>query len=185
VEPGHRHISHLFALHPGSKIDIHETPELARAAKKSLDFRIQNGGGHTGWSAAWLISQYARLEEAENAKQSLNTVLAKSTNPNLFSSHPPFQMDANFGATEGITEMLLQSQSGEIRLLPALPKEWKTGEVKGLCARGGFIVDMKWEEGSLSSVRISSRKGGLCKLDYKGKKIVLETEPDSNYFPEF
>lgn len=184
AEPGHRHISHLFALHPGYQIDIHETPELALAARKSLDYRIQNGGGHTGWSAAWLINQYARLEEAEKAKQSLNTVLAKSTNPNLFSSHPPFQMDANFGTTAGITEMLLQSQSGEIRLLPALPKEWKTGEVKGLCARGGFVVDMKWEEGTLNSVKVHSTKGGTCTLNYKGKMIVLETEPNLNYTPE-
>lgn len=184
VEPGHRHISHLFALHPGYQIDVHETPELAAAAKKSLDFRIQNGGGHTGWSAAWLISQYARLEEAEKAKQSLNTVLAKSTNPNLFSSHPPFQMDANFGTTEGIAEMLLQSQSGEIRLLPALPKDWKTGEVKGLCARGGFVIDMKWEEGELIFVHVFSSMGGTCTLNYKGRPIVLETEPNENYSPE-
>lgn len=184
VEPGHRHISHLFALHPGYQIDLHETPELAGAAKKSLDHRIQNGGGHTGWSAAWLISQYARLEEAEKAKQSLNTVLAKSTNPNLFSSHPPFQMDANFGATEGIAEMLLQSQSGEIRLLPALPKEWNTGEVRGLCARGGFVVDIKWKEGILNLVKVYSTKGGTCNLNYKGKKITFETVANSNYSPE-
>ena len=96
VEPGHRHISHLFALHPGAQINLEQTPELAMAAKKSLDHRIANGGGHTGWSAAWLINQYARLQEAEKAKESLNTVLSKSTSPNLFGQHPPFQMDANF-----------------------------------------------------------------------------------------
>ncbi len=185
VEPGHRHISHLFALHPGYQIDLHKTPDLAAAAKKSLDYRIKNGGGHTGWSAAWLISQYARLEDSENAKQSLNTVLIKSANPNLFGSHPPFQMDANFGATAGISEMLLQSQSGDIRLLPALPDEWKNGEVKGLCARGGFIVDMKWEGGKLNAVKIFSEKGGNCKLIYKGAKIVLKTEPKMNYYPAF
>ncbi len=184
AEPGHRHISHLFALHPGYQIDLHQTPELAGAAKKSLEHRIQNGGGHTGWSAAWLICQYARLEEGEKAKQSLNTVLSKSTNPNLFSSHPPFQMDANFGTTAGITEMLLQSQSGKIRLLPALPSAWNTGEVKGLCARGGFIVDLKWSEGILNDVVVYSTKGGTCNLNYKGKEMVFETEPNSNYFPE-
>jgi len=185
VEPGHRHISHLFALHPGYQIDIFETIELARAAKKSLDFRIENGGGHTGWSAAWLISQYARLGEAENAKQSLNIVLSKSTNPNLFSSHPPFQMDANFGTTAGITEMLLQSQSGEIRLLPALPNGWKAGEVKGLCARGGFVVDIEWEEGKATQVNVYSSEGGECILDYKGKKIVFITQPKKNYIHKF
>lgn len=185
VEPGHRHISHLFALHPGYQIDNQKTPELAMAARKSLDYRIQNGGGHTGWSAAWLINQYARLEDSENAKESLNTVLAKSTSPNLFGLHPPFQMDANFGATSGIAEMLIQSQSGEIRLLPAVPEEWKTGEVKGLCARGGFVVDMKWESGVLNYVNVYSSKGGTCNLNYKGIKTVLETKPKMNYSPKF
>jgi len=183
VEPGHRHMSHMFALHPGYQIDVRNTPELALAAKKSLDFRIKNGGGHTGWSAAWLISQYARLGEAENAKHSLNTVLSKSTSPNLFGQHPPFQMDANFGTSAGIAEMLLQSQSGAIRLLPALPKDWESGEVKGLCARGGFIVDMKWESGELVDIRVFSKKGGNCKLEYKGKEITFETENEMEYFP--
>jgi len=179
--PGHRHISHLFALHPGYEIDIQNTPELARAAKKSLDYRILNGRGHTGWSAAWLINQYARLGEAENAKQSLNTVLAKSTNPNLFGSHPPFQMDANFGATSGVAEMLIQSQSGEIRLLPALPEVWETGAVKGLCARGGFVVDMRWESGILCDLNIFSAQGGTCRVSYKGQQIDFETESNQNY----
>ena len=183
VEPGHRHISHLFALHPGYQIDVRNTPELALASKKSLDFRIQNGGGHTGWSAAWLINQYSRLGEAENAKHSLNTVLRKSTSPNLFGQHPPFQIDANFGTTAGIAEMLLQSQSGAIRLLPALPKDWKNGEVKGLCARGGFVVDMKWESGELVNVRVFSNNGGNCELEYKGKEITFETETEMEYFP--
>lgn len=183
VELGHRHISHLFALHPGYQIDVQKTPDLALAAKKSLDFRIQNGGGHTGWSAAWLINQYARLGEAENAKNSLNIVLAKSTSPNLFGLHPPFQMDANFGATAGIAEMLLQSQSGEIRLLPALPKDWEDGEVKGLCARGGFVVDMKWEAGALIDLRVYSQKGGNCKLAYNGQELTIETKEEETYFP--
>ncbi len=183
IEKGHRHISHLFALHPGYQIDIHKTPELALAAKKSLDFRIKNGGGHTGWSAAWLINQYARLEDAENAEQSLNTVLAKSISPNMFGLHPPFQIDANFGATAGIAEMLLQSQSGEIVLLPALPKGWKDGEIKGLCARGGFVIDMKWESSELVNLRVYSKKGGDVKLQYKGKEIHFQTEIGKEYFP--
>lgn len=183
VEPGHRHISHLFALHPGYQIDIKNTPDLAEAAKKSLDFRIKNGGGHTGWSAAWLINQYARIGDAENAKISLNTVLSKSTSPNLFGQHPPFQIDANFGATAGIAEMLLQSQSGAIRLLPALPKAWENGEVKGLSARGGFVVDMKWNSGTLTNIRVFSKMGGICKLEFEGKEIAFQTEKGNEYFP--
>ena len=175
VEPGHRHISHLFALHPGAQISLEQTPELAMAAKKSLDHRIANGGGHTGWSAAWLINQYARLQEAEKAKESLNTVLSKSTSPNLFGQHPPFQMDANFGATSGIAEMLIQSHAGMIHLLPALPKDWPSGEVKGLKARGGFELDIKWEEGKLVSAQIYSDKTVSAKVKYGDivKEIAL------------
>ena len=172
LEPGHRHISHLFALHPGSQISLRETPELAQAAKKSLDYRIKNGGGHTGWSAAWLISQYARLADAEQAKNSLDVMLAKSTSPNLFGQHPPFQMDANFGTTAGIAEMLLQSHSGEIILLPALPKEWRKGSVSGLRARGGFTVDMSWDNGNLLELKITSIQGNTFKLIYKD--IIVE-----------
>lgn len=184
LEPGHRHISHLFALHPGYQIDIKKTPELALAAKKSLDFRIQHGGGHTGWSAAWLINQYARLGDAENAAKSLNMVLTKSISPNLFGQHPPFQMDANFGTAAGIAEMLLQSQSGEIRLLPALPNHWTKGKIKGLCARGGFVVDMEWDKNELTHIRLHSKKGGTAKLSYKGKAINIETEAGKTYFPQ-
>jgi alpha-L-fucosidase 2 len=183
VEKGHRHISHLYGLHPGYQIDLYKTPELALAAKKSLDFRIKNGGGYTGWSSAWLINQYARLGEAENAVNSLNNVLAKSSSPNLLGLHPPFQIDANFGATTGIIEMLLQSQSGEIVLLPALPKDWERGEVTGLCARGGFVIDMKWESKELVNVRVYSKNGGNVKLKYKMKEIVFKTEKGKEYFP--
>ncbi len=168
AEPGHRHISHLFALHPGSQINLVETPELAEAAKKSLDYRIENGGGHTGWSAAWLISQYARLKNGEKAKQSLNTVLSKSTSPNLFGQHPPFQIDGNFGTTAGIAEMLLQSHAGTIDLLPALPVEWKNGKVSGLKARGNFEVNMEWKEGNLIQAEIKGNEGSTGKYSYLG-----------------
>ena len=173
VEPGHRHISHMFALHPGSQINMEHTPELAMAAKKSLDFRIANGGGHTGWSAAWLISQYARIHEAENACKNLYTVLSKSTSPNLFGQHPPFQMDANFGATAGIAEMLMQSHEGNIRLLPALPAGWHTGSVSGLKARGGYTVGIKWENGELVSLEIHADRAGDVKIKYKNKEKTI------------
>ena len=183
LEPGHRHVSHLFALHPGYQIDVQKTAELAKAAKKSLDFRVQNGGGHTGWSAAWLINLYARLGEAKNADYNLNTILSKSTYPNLFSLHPPFQIDANFGVTAGITEMLMQSQSDEILLLPAIPKQWSEGEVKGLCARRGFVVDIKWKNkrSNLIEVKIHSKKGGMCTLNYKGKIKKFNTKTGKDY----
>lgn len=173
VEPGHRHISHLFALHPGTQINMEQTPKLAMAAKKSLDHRIANGGGHTGWSAAWLISQYARLQEAKKAKESLNTVLSKSTSPNLFGQHPPFQMDANFGSTAGIAEMLIQSHASTIQLLPALPDNWPSGTIKGLKTRGGFEVDITWENMQLVQSKITAKKDGVCKLRYRDK--VVET----------
>ena len=174
VEPGHRHISHLFAVHPGSQINMEQTPELAAAAKKSLDHRIENGGGHTGWSAAWLINQYARLQEAGKAKESLNTVLTNSIAPNLFGLHPPFQMDGNFGTTAGIAEMLIQSHTGTIYLLPALPGTWPAGEVKGLKARGGYEVDLKWENNELVKAAIYSERGGTCRIGYNGKIMMLD-----------
>ena len=173
LEPGHRHISHLFALHPGSQINLIQTPILAEAAKKSLDHRIANGGGHTGWSAAWLISQYARVCEAEKARESLNTVLSKSISPNLFGQHPPFQMDANFGATAGMAEMLLQSHTGVINVLPALPKAWPAGEVKGLKARGGYEVDIQWKEGQMNSTSIRALFDGEFTLHYQlNEKLI-------------
>ena len=181
-EPGHRHISNLFALHPGSQITVEQTPELANAAGKSLDYRIANGGGHTGWSAAWLISQYARLYGAEKAKESLNVVLSKSTSPNLFGLHPPFQMDANFGATAAIAEMLLQSHAGVIHLLPALPNEWNNGTVKGLKARGGFEIGMTWKDGELKQVQLISIFGQEVALKYKEQTVNLDIPKGGKVF---
>lgn len=175
VEPGHRHISHLFAIHPGSQINMLQTPDLVKAAQKSLDYRIQHRKGYVGWSSAWAISQYARLHQAEKAKENLDDVVRKCIHPNLFTICPPFQIDANFGTTAGIAEMLLQShvydpeQGGYIiQLLPSLPSDWKKGEFAGLKARGGFEVAVKWENGQIVEASVKSLLGNKCRIWYNG-----------------
>jgi alpha-L-fucosidase 2 len=151
-----------------------------KAASKTIEYRLSHGGGHTGWSKAWIINFYARLLESEKAYENVIGLLQKSTLPNLFDTHPPFQIDGNFGAVSGITEMLLQSHTGEIHLLPALPKAWGTGSVKGLCARGGFVIDMSWKDGKLVEANIYSKFGLPCKIKYGDKINDLKIEKNKS-----
>ncbi|WP_276089334.1 glycoside hydrolase family 95 protein [Pedobacter sp. JY14-1] len=172
-EPGHRHVSHLFALHPGNQITPLKTPDLFEGARKTLAKRLRNGGAGTGWSRVWTINFFARLKDGHSAHEHVAALLQKSIAYNLFDLHPPFQIDGNFGYTAGVAEMLLQSQEGEvgsriIEFLPALPSAWADGKVSGLKARGNFEVSMRWNSGKLDMAVVKSGSGNGCILHYPG-----------------
>ena len=184
----HRHVSHLWAVHPGNEINWEETPELMKAAQQSLEYRGDNG---TGWSLAWKINFWSRFKDGDRAYKLLHRLLSPAEEPerkirggsypNLFDAHPPFQIDGNFGGAAGILEMLIQSQSGKIELLPALPSALPQGSISGVCARGGFELNFKWEDSALTSVEVLSKKGGKCTLVYKDTNIEFETNSGKRY----
>ena len=188
-DPKHRHQSHLFGLYPGHHLSVEETPELAKACARTLEIK---GDETTGWSTGWRVNLYARLKDSKNAYHIYRRLLryvspdgykgkdarrGGGTYPNLLDAHSPFQIDGNFGGCAGVIEMLMQSSENSITLLPALPDEWKDGSIKGLCARGGFVVDMEWKDGKVTSLNIQARKGGKTKVHFNGtnKNITLKS----------
>jgi len=187
AEPGHRHISHLWALFPGSQISLEDTPELAKAARISLQRRLANGGGQTGWSRAWVVNYWDRLHDGQQAYDSLQVLFRQSTFPNLMDTHPPgvFQIDGNLGAANGMLEALVQSRwmpdLVELQLLPALPEQWSEGSVEGVHVRGGALLDMRWKAGKIVSLHLRPASEGVFRLiPPPGQSIAAIHTPQGN-----
>ncbi|GAE21621.1 putative large secreted protein [Bacteroides pyogenes JCM 10003] len=174
----HRHVNHLFGLHPGRTISPVTTPEWAKASQVVLRHR---GDGATGWSMGWKLNQWARLHDGNHAYTLFGNLLKNGTLDNLWDTHPPFQVDGNFGGTAGITEMLLQSHMGFTQLLPALPDAWKEGSVNGIRAKGNFEVSMKWKNGKLTEAAVRSNAGEQCTLKYAGQTLSFKTVKGASY----
>ncbi len=177
-QDSHRHVNHLFGLHPGHTISPITTPELAQAARVVLEHR---GDGATGWSMGWKLNLWARLHDGNRAYKLYGNLLKNGTNENLWDSHPPFQIDGNFGGTAGVTEMLLQSHAGFIHLLPALPDVWHEGHLTGVRARGNFTLDIYWHDNNLTQVVVHSGSGVPCRIHYKKEEITFPTETGKDY----
>ena len=183
VEPGHRHISQLYGLYPAAAITMDKTPELVEAGRVSLRRRLENGGGHTGWSRAWVLCFFARLCEGNSAYETLLNLYSHGTYRNLFDYHPPalFQIDGNFGGAAGILELLLQSHEEVIRVLPALPDKWENGSLNGCFARGGFRVSATWQKGKITSLSVYSVLGNPLRISFAGKEIKMDTVAGEKY----
>lgn len=182
VEPGHRHMSHLYGFHPGNSVTFSETPELFKAVRKTLDYRLDHGGAGTGWSRAWLINCCARLLDGAMAHEHIQLLFKKSMYPNLFDAHPPFQIDGNFGFTSGVAEMLLQSHERNIlRVLPALPPAWETGSVEGLTARNGLTVDIFWSNSELDELIVHSKFDTKLKIIYNNEIKIADLQKGEKF----
>lgn len=185
-EPGHRHISHLYGMYPGTMINEKDTPKLMQAARVTLERRLEHGGGHTGWSRAWIIGLWTRFREGQKAYENFLALLTGSTFPNLMDNHPMgsgfvFQIDGNFGASAALAEMLAQSHSGRVVLLPAIPRQLDGGSLRGLRLRGGSTLDMEWKNGKVTSVRILPDCDQIIELEMNGETAAVELEKGKAY----
>ena len=179
----HRHISHLWGMHPGNEINWDETPDMMKAARQSLLYR---GDAATGWSLGWKINCWARFKDGEHAFHMIQMLMSPvkggaGSYPNLFDAHPPFQIDGNFGGAAGVGEMILQSHTKYIDILPALPSALPEGNIKGICARGGFVMDMQWQAGKLQRLTVRSKTGMPLLLRYNGIVKTISTTKNGVY----